>query len=216
MLFLRYCSFLLPLAVVFGCFSCESASTKKAEVPAVDTLSQRLDSIGFEPYVQSLIKNGSFINFELIGKPEGEAVSLLKDSLYYTMSNSDWFLYGLGWAYGNDEYTFYTRKKKGEDIENFIKNHIPDYSSHLYNMPASLEGIVKHVLDSIKVAKPYLNFSDSVLVCGGIDMLIYDGHKFYYLSGSYGQPTKQFMERLAPIYSRYFNEYKKNRKQKRK
>lgn len=204
-----YCSFLLPLAVVFCCFSCTSTTSKVPVKSAVDSLTTRLDSIGFEPYVQSLIKNGSFVNFELIGKPKGEAANLLKDSLYYVMSNSEWFLYGIGWAYDRNSYTFYTRKEAGKDIENFFKNHIPDFSSHLYNIPASFDGIVKHILDSIKVAKPILNFSDDVLVCGGINMLIFDGHKFFYLSGNYGQPTKQFMERLAPIYDKYFKEYSK-------
>lgn len=215
MLTFRYCSFLLPLAAVFFCSSCTSGTPKTAEVRAIDSLTQRLDSIGFEPYVQSLIKNGSLLNFELIDKQEGEGAQLLKDSLYYAMRNADWFIYGIGWAYGRDNYTFYTRKVPEKDIENFFKNHIPDYSSHLYTIPASLEGIVKHVLDSIKVIKPIFNFSDEVLVCGGTDMLLFDGHKFFYLSGSYGQPTKQFMERLAPIYDKYFKEYYRKVKTKK-
>lgn len=215
MLIFRYCFFLLPLAAVFCCFSCTSGTPKTAEVSAVDSLTQRLDSIGFEPYVQTLIKNGSLLNFELIGKSEGEGSKLLKDSLYYAMSSADWFMYGIAWAYGSDNYTFYTRKEAGKDLENFFKNHIPDYSVHLYTIPSSLEGIVKHVLDSIKVIKPVLNYSEDVLVCGGTNMLIFDGHKFFYLSGNYGQPTKQFLERLAPIYDKYFKAYYKKRKKKK-
>lgn len=140
----------------------------------------------------------------IIKGSEGEFCKLFKDSLYQSMQQSDWALFGIYWFGRSANNSTYTKYDSGSIIQNYTTNHQPEDMVIDFTIPASKQAIFKKLIDSAKMIDPIYNFSDDVMVCGGIDLLLFDGKKFYYLSNGYGQQTKQIMETLSPIYQKYF------------
>ena len=213
MLILRYCSFLFPLAAVFGCFSCTSTTSEIPVKSAVDSLTQRLDSIGFEPYAQSLIINGELKNCELLDSCKEEDAAFYKDSLYLAIQESDWAFFGIDWLYSNKGFTFSTYPINKEETGIRILNHLFDSSEYSYQFSKNELAQLKGVLDSIKAIAPDPYYTQDVLVCSKLALVYYDGKKFYYLENRSGQPTKEFISHLGTILNKYYNQgkYKKRR-----
>lgn len=213
MLIFRYCLFLLPLAVVFWCFSCTSTTPEIPVTSAVDSLAQRLDSIGWEPYAQSLIINGELKNYELLDSCIQKDEAFYKDSLYLAMQESDWAFFGIDWFYSNKGSTFSTYPINKEETGICVLNHLFDSSEYSYKFSKNELAQLKAVLDSIKVIAPDIYYTQNVLVCSKLALVYYDGRKFYYLENRYGQPTKEFISHLGTILNKYYNQgkYKKRR-----
>lgn len=211
MLHLRYFLSLLLLAAVFCCFSCTPGTPKAAELRVVDSLTQRLDSIGFEPYVQSLIKKGKLVNYELLDSSYAGGDPFFKDSMYQAMIASDWAYCGVYWMYSNKDYSFSTYPVSGSIVAKF-QSYQTELNTYNYKFSTDELANLKGLLDSIKLIAPDLHFREGALICSRLRLVYYDGNKFYYSDNLYGDAAKFFMEQLFTVFSKYYNKDKSKKK----
>lgn len=211
MLNLKYSFYLPPLAVLSLCFSCTSGTSKATDVSAVDSLTLRLDSIGFEPYVQALIKSGRLVNYELLDSGYAGGDPFFKDSMYQAMTASDWAYCGVYWMYSNKDYSFSTYPVTGSIGAKF-QSYQPELNTYNYKFSTDELAYLKGVLDSIRLIAPDLHFKEGWLICSRLRLVYYDGNKFYYSDNLHGDAAKFFMEQLFNIFSKYYNKDKSKKK----